>query len=259
MTTVAVYDGSFEGFLTLVYEVYEQKLREVQVQRQNEMSGMFFSEILKITTNAEKAERVWTGIKRKGSSTDAARIYRSFLSELPQIENHILNYIRLLFSTSRSISGDYTEASVLKLSKVTKMVGREKHRMDAFIRFRLTKDQIYFATIEPDFNVLPLNMKHFKNRYADQKWLIYDLRRNYGIYYNLHKVEMVELDVSKEINSSSKAIMYFTEEEMEFQSLWKNYFNSTNIKSRVNMQLHLRHVPRRYWKYLSEKEPILKK
>ena len=31
------------------------------------------------------------------------------------------------------------------------------------------------------------------------------------------------------------------------------YFKSTNIKSRKNMKLHLQHVPKRYWKYLTEK------
>ena len=39
--------------------------------------------------------------------------------------------------------------------------------------------------------------------------------------------------------------------------MWKDYFDSTNIKERKNMKLHIRHVPKRYWKYLSEKQPNL--
>ena len=41
--------------------------------------------------------------------------------------------------------------------------------MLAFVRFELLQDEVYFAKIEPDFNVLPLFRKHFKERYADQK------------------------------------------------------------------------------------------
>ncbi|MGK4566274.1 DUF4130 domain-containing protein [Flavobacterium sp. 3HN19-14] len=36
--------------------------------------------------------------------------------------------------------------------------------------------------------------------------------------------------------------------------LWNDYFKSTNIPARKNMKLHLQHVPKRYWKYLTEKK-----
>jgi probable DNA metabolism protein len=57
--------------------------------------------------------------------------------------------------------------------------------MTAFVRFEKMQDGVFFAKIDPDFNVLPLIRKHFKDRYQDQKWMIYDLRRNYGILYDL--------------------------------------------------------------------------
>jgi probable DNA metabolism protein len=46
----------------------------------------------------------------------------------------------------------------------------------------------------------------------------------------------------------------FTNEEHEYQTLWNDYFKSTNIASRINPKLHTQHVPKRYWKYLSEKK-----
>jgi probable DNA metabolism protein len=48
---------------------------------------------------------------------------------------------------------------------------------------------------------------------------------------------------------------FFADEEFQFQELWQNYFESTNITERKNIKLHVRHVPKRYWKYLSEKQP----
>jgi probable DNA metabolism protein len=133
------------------------------------------------------------------------------------------------------------------------MVHRERHRMKAFVRFQLTKDGIYYAAVDPDFNVLPLIIDHFKNRYADQRWLIYDLKRKYGIYYDLEKVETIMLEFNESNNNGKDIAGSFDEKEDLYQQLWKDYFKSVNIASRKNMTLHIRHVPKRYWKYLTEK------
>ena len=42
-------------------------------------------------------------------------------------------------------------------------------------------------------------------------------------------------------------------QEALYDQLWKDYFKSTNIVERRNIKLHLQHVPKRYWKYLTEK------
>ncbi len=253
MTTILVYDGSFEGFLTSVFQVYEEKIKNAIIQKKAVATKTFFAETVTVYTDVEKATRVWKGLNTYCSAEGKSNVYTAFLSELDGIENTLLHFIRRSFSEKEKIDKDYADPEILKVAKVVKMIRREKHRMDAFVRFRVTKDQLYFATVSPDFNVLPLNAKHFKNRYADQQWLIYDLKRKFGIHYDLNEVNYVKLQISDTINSHSKASFYFTEEEQEFQELWKNYFNSTNIKSRKNMKLHLQHVPKRYWKYLSEK------
>ena len=149
---------------------------------------------------------------------------------------------------------DFSDETVLYISQLARKVGREKHRMEAFVRFQLTKDNIYFANIEPDFDVLPLISKHFRNRYADQQWLIYDVKRGYGIFYNLEGVEIVSLNLEEIHFNRTRKSKAFTNMEYNYQDLWNNYFKSTNIKSRINRKLHTQHVPKRYWKYLSEKK-----
>jgi probable DNA metabolism protein len=116
----------------------------------------------------------------------------------------------------------------------------------------LTKDQLYYAIIQPDFNVLPLIANHFKERYADQRWLIYDCRRKYGLCYDLREVSEVMIHFN-EGNSEEENV--YDEKESLYQELWKQYFDSVNIKARRNMKLHIQHVPKRYWKYLIEKQP----
>ena len=258
MRTVLRYDRSFNGFLSAVFMIYEENLKEVAIVKNDLAMENFFDTFQDVLTDETKAERVLTALKKKCSSEGLIRLYKAFLSELPEIENSMLDYIRLAFSVKNEIDKNFSHPSVLKLSKVAKMVSREKHRMDAFIRFRLTKEDIYFATIAPDFNVLPLNEKHFRKRYADQKWIIYDIKRGYGLFYDLNKVISIEIELDKHVNSSLYNEVFFTSEELQMEELWKNYFKSTNIETRRNMRLHVKHVPKRYWKYLSEKQILSK-
>lgn len=247
-----VYDGSFNGFLTAVFVAFDEKINVVDIQKNSKGQKGLFSDTETIFTHVEKAKRVWNGIRAK-SYNAITNIYFAFLSEEEGVELLLYNYIqKLMASNGKQV--DYSDGVVLRISQLAKQVGREKHRMEAFVRFQLTKDNIYFANIEPDFDVLPLISKHFRHRYADQHWLIYDVKRKYGIYYNLEGVEVVSLDLSEIHFNRSRKSKVFSEAEYEYQDLWNNYFKSTNIKSRINPKLHRQHVPKRYWKYLSEKK-----
>ncbi|APQ19107.1 TIGR03915 family putative DNA repair protein [Maribacter hydrothermalis] len=252
-TKTLIYDGSFNGFLTAVFIGFEQKLTNADIQKQGNLQSGLFAETETIFTNVTKAQRVWNGIRNK-SNTAIKNIYFSFLSEQKNIEALLYYYIQKLMGSKHLGATDFSDDAVLKINNVAHKVSREKHRMEAFVRFQLTKDDIYFANIEPDFDVLPLISKHFRNRYADQQWIIYDLKRKYGLFYNLHTVEIISLDLTDIPQNSLQKNSAFTNEEYEYQELWNNYFKSTTIKSRINTKLHVQHVPKRYWKYLSEKK-----
>jgi probable DNA metabolism protein len=121
--------------------------------------------------------------------------------------------------------------------------------MEAFVRFEKLQGEIFFDKVDPDFDVLPLIRKHFMGRYQDQKWLIYDLRRNYALFYDLNTCDFFipETDFTHKVNHA------LHESEDIYQKLWQTYFQKTNIKERANTKLHIQHVPKRYWKYLTEK------
>jgi len=250
---ILTYDGTFDGFLTCVFQVYDLKLERVEIQRDAQVQNSLFGSREVVETDLKKADRVWKGIKKKSTTSGSLRMYYAFLSEQPQIENLLLRYIQYTLKSTAPIDSDFANETVLKITQIAKSVGREKHRMEAFVRFKLTKDAIYFANIEPDFNVLPLISKHFKRRYADQKWIIYDLKRHYGLFYDLENVAIINLELPDGFDATKTSKEFFAAEELEFQTLWQDYFESTNISSRKNMKLHVQHVPKRYWKYLSEK------
>ncbi|MGB3605794.1 MAG: TIGR03915 family putative DNA repair protein [Psychroserpens sp.] len=249
------YDGTFDGFLSVIFYAFECKLNVVSIQSEHASQNALFTETEQVITEQSKANRVWKGLKKILSKTGSHQLYYAFLSEKEGVENVLYDYIKYAFSQKTQVDKDYAHPSVLKIAQIAKMVGREKHRMEAFVRFRLTKDEIYFASIEPDFNVLPIISKHFERRYADQKWLIYDVKRHYGLFYDLNSVEFVAMQLPQNFDATKTNQDFFNDQEFEFQKLWQGYFKSTNIESRKNMALHIRHVPKRYWKYLSEKQP----
>lgn len=246
-----LYDNSWQGLLTAIFETYDRKIEQAYIELPERFQPDVFSDHLEIAADDSKARRVVEGLGKKLSAGALKNLYAAYLSELPGIENTILAYAKLVFSSSQSIEQAFGYSAVLKVSQVARMVHREKHRMEAFIRFQLTTDGLFYAAIEPDFNVIPLIADHFKHRYADQRWLIYDLKRKYGIYYNLHTVAEVTMEFKP--HSDEETVNVFHEDETLYQTLWKNYFKSVNIGARKNTRLHLRHVPKRYWKHLTEK------
>jgi probable DNA metabolism protein len=211
-----------------------------------------FEDVVQAVTDNDKSERVLKGLSKKISKAGIQQLYIAYLAETKTSDENILGYIRHAFDMPYNIEEDFGNKFVLNIAEIARMVRRERHRMEAFVRFEKLNDGTFYAHVEPDFNVLPLLIKHFRDRYADQKWIIYDTRRKYGIYYDLKEVEYIELEFSTANHKGPRATVQFEDEGL-YQHLWKNYFNSVNITSRKNTRLHLRHIPKRYWKNLTEK------
>ncbi|SFU92005.1 TIGR03915 family putative DNA repair protein [Pontibacter akesuensis] len=254
------YDGTFEGLLTVVFEAFERKAWPTDIEQEHLAQPSMFGEHIAVVTDEEKAGRVWVGLQKKLSAGALQSLYHTYLWEQPGFEQTIFNYVKLAFGSERSIEGNFAAPCVLQVQQAAKQVHREKHRMEAFVRFQKTADDLFYATISPDFNVLPLVIQHFEKRYADQRWAIYDTRRRYGAFYDLQAVSLVQLELPAHQRHAALATEAKHADEDGYQHLWQVYFDHVNIPERKNPKLHLRHVPRRYWKYLSEKQPrILRK
>ena len=246
-----LYDKTFEGFLSLIFYSYEYKVVPDKIADENMYQDEIFVSKYNITTCSEKAERVWKGILKKTSKNTCQEIYKVFLSEQEGIEMLLFNYMRLIIDSSSGIVDDYSNDIVLQVKNLHKKVIREAQRILMFIRFQRTDDDIYYASFEPLYNVLPLTINHFKNRFSDQKWIIYDVKRNYGFFYNLKGVDEVRFEMHRP-GKVNKEIL--SNEELFFSDLWRSYYDSTNTKERKNLKLHKQFMPKRFWKYLPEKD-----
>lgn len=250
------YDGTFEGLLTCIFESYNRKQFPDAMQPEEMQAQDMFAEVVKIESDSMKASRVWKGIQQKLSAKNKQLLYYAFLSEEEGIEIKILRFAKRLFNTDFNIETDYGDADVLHLRQTSRKVKKEAMRMMQFVRFQRTKDGMYFSGIEPMYDVLPLVIDHFRKRFADQLWLLYDLKRNYGAFYNKSTVEEVVLS-SSEINRKTGQVSQNILEEGDavYQTLWKSYFKNINIKERKNLKLQRQQMPRRFWQYLTEKQP----
>ncbi len=254
--TQFIYDGSYFGLFTAIFEVYERKCIDATIVTKHKLEALVFTENLEVISDPVKAERVLKGLRKKVSSDCFMNIYRCFLSELKGIEDTILQFVHYAFSSKINIEDNFGNVAVLDISQTARKVGREKHRFEAFVRFENIGDKFFYAPINPDYNVLPLIVPHFKRRYADQSWIIYDTKRKYGVHYDQHSEQVNEAIIDFKIYSTEDLFptgIVFDPDEKLYQDLWKNYFKSVNIPMRKNMKLHLQHVPKRYWKYLVEK------
>lgn len=255
--TYFVYDASFEGLLTAVFEVYEHKVEKARIITGTQFQPDIFSEKIVIYTDAVKANRVWKGLQKRLSKASLVNIYSCYLSELPEMEDILLAFFREVFGSAQNVEENFSSHAVLRVAQIGRQLFKEKHRFEAFVRFHKLQDGTFYAPIEPDFNVLPLITAHFVRRYADQEWIIYDVKRQYGIHFDKKQVQEVYFDFA-EVNKYGEAPAEAQDSAEElYQLLWKVYFKNVNIPARRNMKLHKKNVPVRYWKYLVEKQPEL--
>lgn len=252
---VLIYDGSFNGFLTTVFVAFEEKLNVSNIQKSTGHQRGLFSEPETVSTQMDKAKRVWNGIHKK-SHEAIKNIYFAFQSEAKGIEMLLYRYILKMFHGQEGSPWSHSDDTTLKIGQWAKMVGKEKQRMEAFVQFQLTQDRIHFAVIGPDFDVLPLISKHFRSKYPHRDWIIYDFKRGYGLYYDGESVEMVSLELEVFQIKSKQGNAIFANEEQDYRQLWQDFFKNTHIRSHIHQKLYAQHISRPHWGYLDHQRAV---
>ena len=260
--TAYVFDGTIDGLMTAVFDAYALHERPDTVLTEGEALPLFCDRTYTVSTDEEKARRVWAGLEKR-LPRDAMRLVSvSWLSELKELNAHLFSYIYKVFSPSTS-GGDvgggrnFADPDVLAVTNIARKVLHEQLRMKQFIRFQKAVDGTYLAVVSPDHNVLPLITDHFQDRFNDQPWLIYDAKRHYGYHYDGEKVIRItfedEASVPFSLQNGKLDDSVLSSDDQLLQNLWRTYFKAICIKERMNPRKQLNDMPRRYWKYMTEK------
>jgi probable DNA metabolism protein len=247
---IFVVEKTFEGLLNAIFKAYETKQPPDDIQPFGQGQLKLFDRRVEITTDPVISDRVWKGLLKHLGLRRRQMLFEAYLSGQSGIETIIYRYIRhsLPAPENRQYRADLD--SQIQIEKLSQKIRREAHRMKGFIRFQKTDNDQYLALIAPRYDVLPLIRRHFETRFADQRWIIYDTVRNYGLCYDRCHTQELRLNAGDLTGIDAKNLP----EEQRFQKLWQRYFSAVNISQRNNPKLHLRQLPRRYWRYLTEKQ-----
>lgn len=243
---IYIYDGTWDGFLTAIHHTYYDRERVTNIESALTYQQNLIDEYRTIGINKQKARSVEQAILNKISYESFENIQKCFFSELVGREMWILNYVKLGFKVGSKIDYMLGDQPVLNVLIPARKVGMECHRMLGLLRFELLENNIYYAKIEPDHNIITFISPHFRERFANQNWIIHDIKRNLASLYNTKKMLISYMDLSDipELHSN----------EIKFQDLWRNYYKHIAIKNRYNPKLQKNFLPKRYWKNLTEKQ-----
>ena len=259
--TVYVFDGTMDGLLTAVFDSFFLHQQPDYLLTEGEQLPLFANEPHVVHTDSEKAERVWKGLEKQLSNDGLHMITISWLSEERTLHQPLFNFICKVFQLKqKNLERNASDADVLEVRNSCRRVLHEQLRMKQFIRFQKAKDGTYLAVVSPYHNVLPIIINHFQDRFNDQPWLIYDAKRHYGYYYDgqtvIHVTFEDEAAVPFDLSNGKLNDEVLSENDQLFQDLWRTYFKAICIKERMNPKKQLSDMPRRYWKYMTEKNGL---
>ena len=237
-----IYNGSFDGFLSVVYACYYEEIPESIETEESYTFNILYEDKL-IKTDIIKSNKVSNAIQEKISEDTLIHVYQAFLSESLGIELKLFKYIQLGFRLGRKVNDFLTNEIVNEVQKYSRKVETEAHRFLGLVRFQQFKNILY-AAIEPTYNILELLGNHFKSRLTNEKWIIHDVKRKIGIVYEENEWILRDLLFEKLESHDT--------EELFYQNLWKVFHKSVSIREKSNERLQMQHMPKKYWNNLIE-------
>lgn len=241
---VYLYDGTLNGFLTLVFDCYLAKTLPQKIFPEANYCPNFLENPIFITTDDNKADRVFAGIEKNIGYTTLYNTYYAFLSNEKDKEMYLLKYLCDGFEVGPKINNRLTISYVFKIMNMKKRSFGECHRLKGLLRFQEIENNFYYASIHPDNNILEPLGHHFINRLPNQNFIIHDKTRNLCLLYNAKEYKIIP--------TTDLKIPDISEEEQKYQELWKTFFKTIAIAQRKNPRCQMQYMPKKYWKDLVE-------
>ena len=144
---------------------------------------------------------------------------------------------------SPRLRGDALDADWREIERLAKSVGRDIHKMHAFVRFRPTRtakgESIDIAWFEPDHFIVRAAAGFFMRRFSNMRWAI--LTPQCSVHWDLQQLQFAEGSCAAAAPGPDAG-----------EALWLTYYQSTFNPARLKEQAMQREMPRKYWKNLPE-------
>lgn len=243
------YDGSFTGFLSVIYEAYHDGTSHVEGIENISAGTNLFDEEKIISVNLDKADKVLTGLYRKCGAQTAHTLYYAFMAEQPEREMLLFYFICAAFRDPDTLAKGKADPWIGQVESWSLKTSNECHRMLGLLRFSELEEKILYAEIRPDHNIAPLIAGHFAKRMAEEEWAVHDLGRHIVVYYDKERI------LTANVTEQEKNIKY-SPTEKKFRSMWCQYYRHISIEERRNPKLQRSFMPEKYWPYLTEMSKV---
>lgn len=242
---VWTYDGDFNGFLCLIHKTALAGESPDGIYPEEKKGQSLFFSPRRVRTNGHLAVAVRKALSARMSQRTLSTGYYAFLSTQKDKEMKVYRYYSLGWSMGREVDRLLTDKRVQPVHEARLTVLRERHRFLGLLRFTDLGGVLY-APFEPEGNILPLLAGHFSSRLGREQWIIHDRGRNKAAVFTSPLWRITDFRLPEGISPSKR--------EQAFQDLWKRYFSAITVNSRIKPTLQRQFMPKKYWKYLPEKE-----
>lgn len=142
---------------------------------------------------------------------------------------------------------DPLDADLLRAQAMAKAVGRDLHKMRAFVRFRPVHDglpePLHVAWFEPEHHIVEANAPFFMHRFTHMRWAILTPRRS--VRWDGTSLTFGPGAARSDAPSADAG-----------EALWLTYYRHIFNPARLKLDQMRKEMPRRYWRNLPEAELI---
>lgn len=230
------YDGSFYGFLTVIYHAFKKKqFPEIILTPNTAIENLFTSRW--IDTDEQLAQKIQQRLTKRLKAENVQFIIDGFYCSLIGKERYLLDAVKIGLTTNDLLTNHLGHPSILALQKSLKSLFGEVHLLTGFIRFEQV-DGLFYSTIAPKHFSLPYIFPHFAQRYPKETLIIYDETHHLLGIMTKGQVEFIE--------NSDLPVFNSNKTEQGIQNNWRSFLQSITITERKNERTQLSHLPKRY-------------
>lgn len=243
-----VCDDSFDGIMTAVYDgwVLKNKGCDVHIHPGKDYAPTFFSEFITIETDMDKSVRVAESIRIKVSPEAYRMVYRACMHYDEDRGDMVFGFLQLAYPVGARVTKMLTNPYVMRLMELDRKVGNEAHLFKEFLRFDELKGRVLYGKMEPKCDVLPFVSQHFQERFPEEDWIIYDVKRTKAAVHK-HCMNTVFIE-----GQDMEQLTQDMQTNDEYRELWKVFFDTIGIEARKNPKCQQNHMPQWYRKNMTE-------
>ena len=245
MNKVYLYDGNFKSLLVLVFNLIKFKKVPIDIKSEEDYEPNLIDE--PVYVNVKLTSKALNNLRKTLPFSIYLRLYYAYLSNDKDKEMIIYKFLNNFLIYKESIINRRNIDSVNDLVRISRYVGSEAHKLKGFLRFKKMKE-FYYAEIEPTNNIISILANHFKKRLSNEYWIITDTKREKYAIYDKEKITYLKKEDIIKLN------LDLSNDEMFYENLWKEFFNTIGIKERKNEKCQMNFMPKKYWKNMIEME-----